>query len=87
MNIPVYVLVWIVFFFSSIGYIPRSGIARFMYLSRNCQTVFQSCIELKKKIVFKGLLWWSTLPMQGAWVQSLVTELRTHMPHSMAKKN
>ena len=28
----------------------------------------------------------SMLPMQGAWVQSLVGELRSHMPHSMAKK-
>ena len=24
--------------------------------------------------------------MQGTWVQSLVTELRSHMPHSMAEK-
>ena len=32
-----------------------------------------------------GLLWWpsgrdSMLPMQGAWVRSLVRELRSHMP-------
>ena len=28
----------------------------------------------------------TTLPTQGPWVQSLVGELRSHMPHSMAKK-
>ena len=26
------------------------------------------------------------LPIQGAWVQSLVGELRSHMPRSTAKK-
>ena len=26
------------------------------------------------------------LPLQGAWVQSLFGELRSHMPHDMAKK-
>ena len=26
------------------------------------------------------------LPMQGAWVQSLVRELRSHMPYNSAKK-
>lgn len=31
--------------------IPRSGIARSIYLLRNCQTVLQSVIELKKKIM------------------------------------
>ena len=45
MNIPVYILVWKDFLFNSIGYIPRSAIARFIYLSRNCQTVLQSHIE------------------------------------------
>ena len=28
----------------------------------------------------------TVLPMQGAWVQSLVRELRSHMLHSTAKK-
>ena len=28
----------------------------------------------------------TALPMQGALVQSLVRELRSHMPHGMAKK-
>ena len=37
------------------------------------------------KIPVKGLPWWSsgydsTLPMQGAWVRSLVGELRSHIP-------
>ena len=27
-----------------------------------------------------------TLPLQGAWVQSLVGELRSHMQHAVAKK-
>ena len=27
------------------------------------------------------------LPLQGAWVQSLVGELRSHMPCGVAKKN
>ena len=26
------------------------------------------------------------LPLQGAWVQSLIRELRSHMPHGVAKK-
>ena len=26
------------------------------------------------------------LPPQGVWVRSLVGELRSHMPHGMAKK-
>lgn len=38
-----------------------------------------------------GLPWWSScwdssLPMQGAWVQSLVKELRSHMLRGMIKK-
>ena len=37
------------------------------------------------------LPWWSsdqdsTLPVHGTWVQSLVGELRSHIPLSMAKK-
>lgn len=28
----------------------------------------------------------SRLPLQGAWVLSLVRELRSHMPHVVAKK-
>ena len=39
----------------------------------------------------QGLPWWSSgydagLPMQWAWVRSLVWELRSHMPCSAAKK-
>ena len=39
-----------------------------------------------------GLPWWFggydfELQMQGVWVQSLVGELRSHMPPDMAKKN
>ena len=29
----------------------------------------------------------SALPMQGAWVQSMVRELRSYMLHVAAKKN
>ena len=29
---------------------------------------------------------WLRLPMQGAWVRSLVRELRSHMPHSQKTK-
>ena len=28
----------------------------------------------------------TALPLQGAWVQVLVRELRPHVPHSVAKK-
>jgi len=39
----------------------------------------------------EGLPWWpsgkdSVLPMQGAWVRSLVEELRSHMSCGVAKK-
>ena len=30
--------------------------------------------------------WFSRLPLQGAWVLFLVRELRSHMPHVVAKK-
>ena len=36
-----------------------------------------------------GLPWWSSgslLPLQGAWVQSLVGKLRSHMLSGVAKK-
>ena len=44
-----------------------------------------------KNICLPGLLWWcsgydSELPVQGAWVQSLVRELRSHMPYGITKK-
>ena len=40
---------------------------------------------------FWGIPWWSngsdfTFSLPGAWVQSLVEELRSHKPHDMAKK-
>ena len=28
----------------------------------------------------------TALPLQGAWVQTLVGELKPHVPHSVAKK-
>ena len=39
----------------------------------------------------RELSWWpsgsdSMLPMQGAWVSSLVGELRSDMPHNTAKE-
>ena len=48
-----------------------------------------------ERIINKGDEWTSlavqwlrlhTLPMQGAWIQSLVGEIRSHKPHGMAKK-
>ena len=58
------------------------------------------CLKIKKKkikLVFlikkrKRLPWWSSgwdskLPVQVAWVQFLVWEVRSHMPWSVAKKN
>ena len=41
---------------------------------------------------FWEIPWWSsgsdfTFSLPGAWVQSLVEELRSHKPHDMAKKN
>ena len=52
-------------------------------------TFYKGGTDLKKGHL--GLAWWSSgldsaLPMQEAQVQSLVGELRSHMPHSMAKK-
>ena len=46
--------------------------------------------SLKKNTEFQGIPWQSSgqdsvLPLQGAWVQSLVGELRSHMPRSAAK--
>ena len=40
----------------------------------------------------EGLPWWpsgkdSVLPMRGAWVRSLVEELRSHVSCGVAKKN
>ena len=46
---------------------------------------------LQKLYEYQGLPWWSSgeasvLPLQGAWVQSLVRELRSHMSGAAAKK-
>ena len=30
--------------------------------------------------------WWLRLPLKGVQIQSLVGELRSHMPHDMARK-
>ena len=51
----------------------------------------KKCFPWKNKILTVKLPWWPTgedsvLPMQWAWVQSLVGELRSDMPHGMAKK-
>lgn len=48
-------------------------------------------VKSGSKYIELGLPWWSSgqdsaLPRQGARVQSLVRELRSHMPHGTAKK-
>ena len=59
-------------------------------------------VQKKPKIIYLGIhlrkhvyrdergnslaVQWLALPLQGAQVRSLVRELRSHMPHSMAKK-
>ena len=46
---------------------------------------------MNKENVVNGFPWWSSgwesmSPLQGAWVQSLDREVRSHRPHSVAKK-
>lgn len=47
-----------------------------------------SYIQKKVKMGTFPVVGWSRLllPMEGIWVQSLVAELRSHMPQDVAKK-
>ena len=59
-----------------------------VFRSPKYEEIYSQMQSLKfLKILVLGLLQWSTLPLQGAWVWSLFRELRSCMLWGMAKKN
>ena len=47
-------------------------------------TTVKAILRLRNLFSCLGLSW--AVPLQGAWVQSLVGTLRSHMPHGLAKR-
>ena len=58
---------------------------------QNGVATVENSVVVVQKLTRRGLPWRSrgydsAPPMQGAWVPSLIAELRTYMPRGMAKK-